>query len=407
MSYTGINLENVKTNNRSAILKLLNDQGAMSRKDIASALGLTPATVTIICSDLLAANALTVLGEVQENKRAGRRKVLLGLNYDRFRVISISIESSETCVTLTNLHGENGICRRIPTDSTVPPHAFLEQVARETMSLVNESGIPVDSILGAGVTVPGIVHDDGVSSYAYRIWNEPVHIRDILREHLPFRILVENNVRAFAEAELIFGSGKDRENLLFVKWGPGVGSAIVIHKRIYDSNRSKNAEIGHIVLAQQGRRCRCGRIGCLETFVGTHAMCEQLRNRCTPETMPQLYDFVKGDLTEVTAHNFISFLSLEDPAMWEIIDRNVALLARSVSNIITMLAPDNVIVYGKLFDQPALMDRFLATCQSIDATYGPDYITRSSLRDKIDFIGPLAVVVNRRFLNLNEDKAAT
>ncbi len=31
MGYTGINLENVKVSNRSAILKLLNDRGAMSR----------------------------------------------------------------------------------------------------------------------------------------------------------------------------------------------------------------------------------------------------------------------------------------------------------------------------------------------------------------------------------------
>lgn len=51
----GINLENVKRNNRSAILKLLNARGSMSRKDIAAALGLTPATVTLISNELLAA----------------------------------------------------------------------------------------------------------------------------------------------------------------------------------------------------------------------------------------------------------------------------------------------------------------------------------------------------------------
>ena len=38
MAYTGINLENLKSNNRSAILRLLNDQSALSRKDIAQAL---------------------------------------------------------------------------------------------------------------------------------------------------------------------------------------------------------------------------------------------------------------------------------------------------------------------------------------------------------------------------------
>lgn len=41
--------------NRSSILKLLNDCGAMSRKDIAIELGLTPATVTLICTELISA----------------------------------------------------------------------------------------------------------------------------------------------------------------------------------------------------------------------------------------------------------------------------------------------------------------------------------------------------------------
>ena len=36
MAYNGLNLENVKNQNRSSILKLLNDHGPMSRKDISA-----------------------------------------------------------------------------------------------------------------------------------------------------------------------------------------------------------------------------------------------------------------------------------------------------------------------------------------------------------------------------------
>ena len=52
--------------NRSSILKLLNDCGAMSRKDIAIELGLTPATVTLICTELISAGILC------EKRRSGR-----------------------------------------------------------------------------------------------------------------------------------------------------------------------------------------------------------------------------------------------------------------------------------------------------------------------------------------------
>ena len=400
MSYTGINLENVKRNNRSAILKLLNDQGAMSRKDIAAALGLTPATVTVICSELIASQVLCELGEAQEDRRAGRKKILVGINYDRWRVLSVSIESTETCVSVTDLHGENGAFRRIATDTAATPEQFLHQVARLCLLLLEEADVSRSSVLGVGVSVPGIVdRAGGVSTSAYRVWDRPVRVVRCLEDLLGMPVLVENNVRAFAEAELIFGSGKDLENMLFIKWGPGVGSAMVIRKRIYDSNRSKNAEIGHFIMDPRGRLCRCGRRGCLETFVSTHAMADRLRERCTQEDMPRLYARVGGCLPEVTAHNLISFLDLDDPLMWEIIDSNVETFARAACNVITMLAPDRVIIYGNLFDQPALRDRFLAYCKGVDERYGPGYIIPSDLRDRIDFIGPLAVVVNELFLS--------
>ena len=400
MPYTGINQGGVKNNNRSAILKLLNDQGAMSRKDIAAALGLTAASVTVICSELIASQVLCELGEAQEDKRAGRKKILVGINYDRWRVLSISIESAETCISVTNLGGKQGVFKRLKTDTSVTPEAFLRRVADACKSLMWENDIAKDTLLGAGVSVPGRVdRETGVSLYAYRIWDDPVPVSACLGEHLGIPIILENNVHAFAEAELIFGSGKDLENMLFIKWGPGVGSSIVIHKEVYDSNRSKNAEIGHLIMKAQGRECRCGRRGCLETFVGTHAMAEQLRNACTRERMPQLYEKAGGDLSAVSAHNFTQFLSLKDPAMWEIIDEDVEMLARSVCNVITMLVPDQVIVYGKLFEQPALMERFMAYCKRIDAGYAEDYIIRSRMSDKIDFAGPLALVVNRLFLS--------
>lgn len=50
--HTGANMETVRKRNRAAILKFINDHGPASRKDLADALGLTPAAVTQICTDL-------------------------------------------------------------------------------------------------------------------------------------------------------------------------------------------------------------------------------------------------------------------------------------------------------------------------------------------------------------------
>lgn len=399
MGYTGINLGNVKMSNRSAILKLLNDYGAMSRKDIAIELGLTPATVTLICTELLSAGVLCEKGEVEEEKRAGRRKVLIDINYQYRYVLTVCLEAEQTCITICDLRGNCLGGKRIKTEGNQDPNKFLKMVSDESKALMWERGISKESVLGIGVSVPGTVNrKTGVSQHAYRIWNESVPLGEILRHHMDLPVIVENNVKAFAEGELIYGNGKEQENLLFIKWGPGVGSAIIIQNRIYDSQNSKTAEIGHYIVEKDGQQCRCGRKGCLETRVATHAIARQVRAACTEETMPVLYKRIKGDVERIEARNFAQWIRCEDAGLHQVLDDIIERLARVAVNSITLLAPDKVIIYGELFEYPLLEERFRYFCSHYDPAYNSGYILKSKLSDRIEYIGPLAIVMNELFL---------
>ena len=398
MAYNGLNLENVKNQNRSSILKLLNDHGPMSRKDISARLGLTPASVTTLCAELLAQNILFELGEVQQDKRAGRRKILLGINYTYRYVLSISIELPATCITLCDLRGEHGCTRRIPTDTAVPPEIFLKQVANVGKALLWENSIGREQLLGAGVSVPGPVEREaGVSTHAYRIWSEPVQVASLLAQALECTVLLENNVKAFARAELTYGLGRTQENLLLLKWGPGVGSAIIAQGRIYESRMYKSAEIGHVRVEKDGRLCRCGRHGCLETRVASHPIARHLRQVCRPETAPLLWAAVDGRPEKITVHNLAELVSLDEPALWEALDADIELLADVVGGMLTMLTPDHLILYGDMFKLPHFREKFLAACKRYDPAYDEDYIRVSELDEKLEYIGPLAVVTNELF----------
>lgn len=399
MGYTGINLENVKMSNRSAILKLLNDHGAMSRKDIALELGLTPATVTLICTELIAAGILCEKGELEGEKRAGRRKVLIGINYQYRYVLAINVEASDTCVSISDLKGNCLAARNIPTDGTVDPEAFLKRLVDEGKALMWEQGIGREMVLGVGVSVPGPVdRKDGISKHAYRIWNDPVPIGNILRKYLEYPVVVENNVNAFAEAELIYGTGKEQENLLFIKWGPGVGSAIIINNQIYESRNTKAAEIGHYITVKNGKQCRCGRRGCLETRVATHSIAERVRESCNSHSMPNLYRMVEGELSRIEARSMRQWITADDEGLWKLLDDVIEEMAMTVVNTITLLAPEKVIFYGEIFDLPRFQEKFVSFCNKYDASYDGNYIVKSQLSDKITYIGPLAVAVNALFL---------
>lgn len=398
MGYTGINLGNVKVSNRSAILKLLNDKGPMSRKDIAVSLGLTPATVTLISTELISFGILCEKGEMAEEKRAGRRKVSIDINYQYKYVLSISIEAAEIVIAISDLKGQCLAAKGMVTDPSLLPAELLKAVAAEGKALMWEQGIKKDSVLGVGVSLPGPVkRNTGVSLHAYRIWNEAVPVKELLNGYLDLPVIVENNVKAFAEGELIYGSGKKQENLLFIKWGPGVGSAIIIENRIYDSQNSKTAEIGHYIVEPGGLQCRCGRRGCLETHVATHAIVDRVRRNCTKEQMPILYDFLKEHPENLEVRTMEKWVTLADTGMQKILDDIIDRLARTVVNTITLLAPDQVIVYGFMFEMDTIWKRFLDFCTYYDPYYDGKYIKKSKLSDRIGYIGPVAVVANELF----------
>lgn len=398
MAYTGINMENVKRKNLASILKLLNTSGPMSRKDIALQLGLTPATVTTLCAELLAEGILVEKGEIPQGKRAGRRKILLDIHYEYRYVLTISIELPVTSISVCDLRGGHCTTRELLTDCDIPAEEFLRRVADASKGLLWETGIRKGKLLGVGVSVPGPVsRAEGISHRAYRIWDDPVAVTDCLGQYLDCPILLENNVRAFAQAELIYGMGKRAQNLVFLKWGPGVGSAIIANGQIYESKAFKNAEIGHVRVEENGALCRCGRRGCLETRVSTHPLVRRTRQICTPQTTPRLWQRVEGDPGRINVHTLPWALQADDPALWAMLDEEIGLLANVTGSILTMLAPDRLIVYGDVFRMPHFLDHFIQACKRYDPYYNEQYIVESELSDKIAYIGPLAVVVSELF----------
>ena len=183
MIYSGMNLVNLRTMNRSKFLKLLNDRGPMPRKDISAELGLTPAAVTQICSELLEEGVLEERGALEEEARVGRKKILIGLNYRYAYILGVCIESEDTTVFIGNLRGECLRRRVLKTDSGAEPENFLRQVADTLRQLQRDAGMNDRQFLGIGVSVPGpVARQAGISEHAYRIWNEPVKIADFFRK---------------------------------------------------------------------------------------------------------------------------------------------------------------------------------------------------------------------------------
>lgn len=383
MQKTGINMERVKKENRSLILKYINDNGPVSRIDIAQATGLTAASVTQITTALITEGILCETGAIADNGgMAGRKKVLLGINADTAYVISISIETETTTVAICNLLGEilsnssQKLEASVPTDNTIHPKWFLRKVSDLCVSLLDcMSKQKKSRIKCVSVGIPGIVDTlGGVSVHAYGIWDQYVDISDFFESTLGYPVILENNVDAFATAEILFGHGRTQDSLLVIKWGPGVGSCVVIDKKVYQGRHGKTAELGHFIVDTNGKKCSCGRYGCLETVVSQKALSSIME--FDPEKFGEAYDKAT-DAVKIK------------------IDRAIDLFARSIVNTCTIIAPNRVVLSGCLFKSPEIRARLIECCQKYDPAYGEHRILYTNLNEKEAYIGPVAMYLNK------------
>lgn len=368
----GANMETVRRRNRAEILKYINDHGSVSRKDLAGILGLTPAAVTQICTDLLEEGILVEAGVEAQSGAAGRKKILLDINYAASYVCAITIDPEYTTVALSDYKGRPIAQKRQLTDTKTAPEEYVKKLAHTAERLIRTYKKDPGSLAAVGVGIAGLVNKEkGTSVKAYGIWNEEVLVADILHSILAVPVYVENNVNAFAMAELLYGTGREYDNLMVIKWGPGVGCAMVIDREIYEGRHSKAAELGHFIVEKNGERCSCGRRGCLETKVSYPALC-----RITP--------FKESEFGTIFQEN-------QGNEIGTAFDEALDLFARSIVNSATIMAPNRIILTGSLFESIQVRRALIHACGSYDASFNEKRILYSALAGKGNYIGAVAV----------------
>lgn len=212
-------MHSVKAENRSLILYLLQKNGSMSRKEIAQSLGLTPAAVTKICNDLISFGILKETGEISTGGK-GRKEILLSLNFGKKYVLGINAETTHITYSISKLSGE------VISVMTSPFFDDIDAVLKKADELLNNNSIDYNDIFSLGLCVVG-----SASGKGYGLWNCR-ELCDKAGEKYGVPIAVENNVRAFAQSEMLYSVGYGSEPVLFFKWGSSIGSAIAADGKI-------------------------------------------------------------------------------------------------------------------------------------------------------------------------------
>lgn len=355
---SGINMSDVKISNRAMILNQVKGS-PKSRKDIAEKLNLTPAAITMLVNELIEQGCVRESGHVDEPVRVGRKKVFIELNKDYRYVIGVNIEGKHVNIGIGNLQYEvmASISESI---SGLSPEQVMKMIVRQINRLLHENHIELSQCLGIGVGIVGKVDTKkGTSKHAYGIWDVEVPIADMLEKAFDMPVLVENNVRALALAEMELTMHRKISNLVFMKLGPGIGSAVIIDNEIYTGAHSDAGEIGHMMIDLDGRQCQCGLVGCLETVASITCLIEDIKQDFSNEAYPILSKLMNEDIDLLNEGLIIEAYLAGDQKVVDKTDAMLVYLSVGIINSIKFYDPHKLVLYSEMFNEPILYKKLL------------------------------------------------
>jgi glucokinase len=154
---------------------------------------------------------------------------------------------------------------------------------------------------------------------------------------------VDNDANAAGLAEALWGAGVGYTNVFYATLGTGIGTGIIIDRKIYHGRTGSAAEGGHMTIDYHGPQCPCGKRGCIETLASGPNIARRAQARLTPTSrIVQL----AGSLEQVRSEHVGQAFREGDPVATEVLTETAHLLTVWLGNIVDLLEPDVIVVGG-------------------------------------------------------------
>jgi len=247
------NFHFVRQINEISVLRIIRDEGPISRSDVARKMSVSKVIIGGIVKRLLETNILFEIGKGLSTTQGGRRPVMLEFNADAGLAIGIEVHLHRANILITNMNAEILHERTVKFQDNSNPEAILQRIVKAIQKMVGDPD-KLGSILGVGLALPGLIdYENGaiLTSHSLKSW-EGYPIKQFFEEALETNIYIENDVKAITLGEFHWGAGQDTKNLVYIWLGEGIGAGIIINGEIYRGITASAGEVGYTLFAARG-----------------------------------------------------------------------------------------------------------------------------------------------------------
>ncbi len=248
--------------------------------------------------------------------------------------------------------------KRTPTNQQNGYQSILESIA----SLVSDLTQNISDYT-VGICTPGAISKKtGLIKNSNTQCLIGMPLKEDLQKMLGKKVAMDNDANCFAMAEATMGAAVGYGVVFGVILGTGVGGGIVIDGKAHRGRTYIAGEWGHHTLHQNGNRCYCGKLGCVETYISGPALEKrwiELTGKAEP--LASIVQNLDSEKAQKWKLEFLDNFGTGLANVIDILDPDAIVLGGGVSNIDFLYTEGRNAIYDKVFsdlvDTPILKNK--------------------------------------------------
>ena len=245
----------VRILNRKNILNVLYRYGAMTKQDIASILGISPPTVSVLVNDLSEKGLVAAQGAMDST--GGRRPALIAVVNNSRYAFGADISQNDVRFVLITLSAEEVAEKKITVEFN-NTNEYWTAFAENFNEFIQDAQINKELLLGVGISLPS------------KIQSDEKLIKNELSEILGFEVEIGNDTKMAALAQV--WNRIEPDPAVYVSLDKEVGGAIISGYPEIFYGVENAGQFGHMTIENKGKSCTCGQEGCFDAYCSTRSL---------------------------------------------------------------------------------------------------------------------------------------
>lgn len=375
-----------KENIKLKILELIKERAGISRIDISREFDITPAAVGKIINEFL--EKKIIIEEREGESTGGRRPSLLNINKEKIRqVLGVYFAPTFVQITCGDIDGSIFSTRRYRLGD------LGVEIIEETEKIIEKELKKNKKIKVISVVMNGLVDGEkGISIFSPHYNTKNIPIVDRFQKKFKKKVYIENDVRAMALVEKVFGECKKNYNFVVLNVEEGVGGSIYLNDMLYHGYGSMSGELGHMVVKRNSlEKCSCGKRGCLETEVSNRAIIKKIMTQIRINNQYSSLKKILDEGKKLEIKDVLNGVDERDMLSLSVTGEAIQYIAYAIDMIISVINPEKIILYGEFFQNEYIFNSLLSEIGKITLDEQNYQIKRSKFYENIYEIAPLAL----------------